>query len=151
MRFKKTRDVLDHVKRIHEQVSARCEEVCGKSGDERIRILFNYIAERERNLARAVSEFTGETADPVLDTWFQYTTDDATLDALLTSGFQPDMVPEDLMRTTMAISDRLLDMYRNMLEATDTDELREVFRNLLEHEHKEKEKLARNLQMFHDL
>ena len=151
MRFKKTREVLDHIRRLHQEVSARCEQVCGEADQERIHILLNYIAERERNQARAVSEFEQETADQVLDTWFQYTADDAALDALLSSSFEPGMAPDDIMNAMMAISDHLLDMYRGMLEAADTDELRRVFQNLLDHEQKEKEKLARNLQMFQDL
>lgn len=151
MRFKKTREVLDHIRRLHEEVSARCEQVCGEAEQERIRILLNYIAERERNQARAVSELEGATADQVLDTWFQYTTDDAALDALLTASFEPNMAPDDIMHATMSIADHLLDMYRGMLEAADTDELRQVFQDLLDHEQKEKEKLVRNLQMFQDL
>lgn len=151
MRFKKTREVLDHIRRLHEEVSAHCEQVCGEAEQERIRILLSYIAERERNQARAVSEFEEETADQVLDTWFQYTTDDAALDALLAARFEPDMAPDDIMHATMSIADHLLDMYRGMLEAADTDELRQMFQDLLDHEQKEKEKLARNLQMFQDL
>lgn len=151
MRFKKTRELLDHVRRFHEDVGAHCEEVCGGAEQERIRILLNYIAERERNQARAMSEFEKETADQVLDTWFQYTTDDDALPTLLTASFKPDMAPEDIMNAMMAIADHLLALYRDLLDAADTDELRQVFQNLLDHEQKEKEKLARNLQMFQDL
>jgi rubrerythrin len=151
MRFKKSREVLEHVKRFHEDISAYCERVCGASDEQRSRILLNYIADRERNLAHAVGAITEETSDQVLDTWFQYTTDDTALHALLTSSFRPTMSPEEVMSATLAIADHLLAMYRDMLAAADTDELRRVFQNLLDHEQKEKEKLARNLQMFQDL
>ena len=151
MRFKNTREVLDHVKRLHEEVSAACQKACCTSDQERIRILLDYVADREADLARAVSEFTEETADHILDTWFKYTTDDAVLHELLTGSFNPGMAPEDVTSATMSISDHLLDMYRDMLEKAETDELRQVFQNLLDHEQKEKEKLARNLQMFQDL
>ena len=151
MRFKNTRDVLDHVKRFHQAVSARSMEVCGKSDQERVRILLNYISDREQDLAQAVSTFTEETDDSILDTWFQYTTDDAALNSLLTDSIKPNMSPEDIMSTTMAISDHLLDMYRGMLDAAPTDALRQVFQNLLDHEQVEREHLARNLEMFQDL
>jgi len=151
MRFKKAREVLDHVRRFHEEISSRCEDASCSSDQERIRILLHYIAGREQNLAHSVGEFTEKTADQVLDTWFQYTTDDAKLHGLLTESFGPGMTPDDVMDATMRIADHLLDMYRGMLQAADTDELRQVFQNLLDHEQKEKEKLARNLQMFQDL
>ena len=151
MRFKKSREVLAHVERFHEEVSRHCEEASGASDQQRLRMLLDYIADREHNLAHAVGTFTEETSDQVLDTWFQYTIDDTELHALLTTGFSPTMTPEDVMSATMAIADHLLAMYRDMLAAADTEELQEVFQNLLDHEQKEKEKLARNLQMFQDL
>jgi len=61
------------------------------------------------------------------------------------------MTPEAVMRATMAIADHLLAMYRDMPAAADTDELQQVFQSLLDHEQKEKEQLARSLQMFQDL
>ena len=94
MRFKKTRELLDHVRKFHEAVGHCCLEAGRESEQERVRILLDYIADREQNLARAVTEFSEESNDQVLDTWFQYTTDDAELNALLTSGFKPDMQPE---------------------------------------------------------
>ncbi len=151
MRFKKTREVLERVRRFHEEVSAHCEQACGASDQQRIRILLNYIADRERNLAHALGAFTDKTADRVLDTWFQFTVDDAKLHELLTGSFKPTMAAEDVTNATMTIADHLLAMYRDMLAAADTEELQRVFQNLLDHEQKEKEKLARNLQMFQDL
>ena len=151
MRFKNTRGVLDHVKHFHQAVSARSMEICGKSDEERIRVLLNYIADREQDLAQAVSTLTEDTDDSILDTWFQYTTDDAALNSLLTDSIKPNMSPGDIMSATMAISDHLLDMFRGMLDAAPTDALRQVFQNLLDHEQVEREKLARNLEMFQDL
>lgn len=151
MRFKKARDVLNRVKSFHQDVSARCQKVCEGSDDERVRILLNYVSEREQNLARAAGEFTDKTEDLELDTWFQYATDDEALNSLLSNGFKAGMAPQDLANTTMTIADHLLDMYRDMLKAADTDELRRVFQDLIDHEQKDKEILARNLQMFEDL
>jgi len=51
----------------------------------------------------------------------------------------------------MQIADHFITLYREMIEAADTNELREVFQSLLDREQKEKEKVARNFQMFMDM
>ncbi len=151
MRFKKTRDVLDHVKSFHEAVSTRYENVASETDRKRLKLLLDYISGREKDLAHAISEFTDETSDQVLNTWFQYTTDDTPIQRLLDSELRPNMTTDDLMRTTMQIADHFITLYREMIDAADTNELREVFQNLLDREQKEKEKVARNFQMFMDI
>ncbi len=151
MRFKKTRDVLEHVKSYHEAVSARCENVAGETDRKRAKLLLDYIGKREKDLAQAISEFTDETSEQVLNTWFQYTTDATPIQQLLDSELRPDMTADDLMRTTMQIAEHFISLYREMIDAADTNELREVFQNLLDREQKEKEKVARNFQMFMDI
>ena len=63
----------------------------------------------------------------------------------------PDMTPDDLMRVTLQIADHFIALYGDIVAAADTDEIREVFQNLQNEEQKEKEKVARNFQMFMDL
>ncbi len=101
MRFKKTRDILDHVRQFHQAVSDHCERVSGDTNEKRLRLLLDYISEREQSLADALAVFTEQTPDAILDTWFQYTGDDTAIPNLLNSDLQPDMTPDDLMRLTL--------------------------------------------------
>ena len=151
MRFKKTRDVLAHVGSFHREISASCERVSSETDVKRLKLLLDYVSEREKQLADAISVFTDKTSDKVLDTWFQYTSDDTPIQRLLDSEMKPDMTPDDLIRVTMQIADHFSALYRDVAAAADTDEVRSVFQNMLEEEQKGKEKLARNFQMFMDL
>ncbi len=151
MRFKNTRDVLEHVRHFHQEVSNRYQRVSGETDKKRLKLLLDYISEREQKLADAVSVFTEGTSDRVLETWFQYTSDDTPIQRLLDSDISPDMTPDDLMRVTLQIADHFGALYRDIVAAADTDEVRTVFQNLLDEEQKEKEKVARNFQMFMDL
>ncbi len=151
MRFKSTRDVLDHVKHFHQEVSNVYQRVSAETDKNRLKLLLDYISEREQKLADAVSVFTERTSDHVLDTWFQYTSDDTPIQRLLDSDVGPDMTPDDLLRVTMQISDHFSALYKDIVATADTEEVRTVFQNLLDEDQKEKEKVARNFQMFMDL
>ena len=95
--------------------------------------------------------FTESTSDHVLDTWFQYTSDDTPIRRLLASDMSPDMSPDDLLRVTLQIADQFIALYADIVAAADTEEIRTVFQNLRDEEQTEKEKVARNFQMFMDL
>ena len=151
MRFKKTRDVLEHVKQFHQEIGNRYQRISGETDKKRLKMLLDYISEREQKLADAVSVFTERTSDKVLDTWFQYTSDDTPIQRLLDTDISADMSPDDLMRVTMQISEHFNALYRDIVAAADTDEVRTVFQNLLDEAQKQKEKVARDFQMFMDL
>jgi rubrerythrin len=150
MRFEQTREVLRHAKKFHEQVAGLCNRLSGKCDQERIRMLLDYMGERERQLAKAIDQFADETSNNVLDTWFQYSHDPSSLqcpDFNITSETSSD----DVMRLGMDLAQCLIDMYKEIADNADSEEIRAVFRNLLEREQKEKLKLARNAQLLDDL
>ena len=151
MRFKNTRDVLNHVKHFHQEIGARYQRISGETDKKRLKMLLDYISEREQKLADAISVFSEGTSDKVLDTWFQYTSDDTPIQRLLDSDVSADMSPDDLMRVTMQISDHFNALYRDIVAAADSNEVRTVFQNLLDEAQKHKEKVARDFQMFMDL
>ncbi len=151
MRFKKTRDILELVRQFHQAVSDHCEQISGATDAKRLKLLLDYISEREQSLADALTVFTEQTPGPVLDTWFQYADDDAAIHRLLDTDLNPDMTVDDLMRLIMRITDHFIDLYRSMVTASPTDEVHAVFQNLLDEELKGKEQLARNFQMMADL
>jgi hypothetical protein len=151
MRFKKTRDILELVRQFHQAVSDHCEQVSGDTDEKRLKLLLDYISEREQSLADALTVFTEQTPDAVLDTWFQYTGDDTGIHRLLDSDLNPDMTVDDLMRLILRITDHFSDLYSGMVTTSPTDEVLAVFQNLLDEERKGKEQLARNFQMMADL
>ncbi len=151
MRFKKTRDILEHIRQFHQSVSDHCERVSGDTNEKRLKLLLDYISEREQSLADALAVFTEQTPEPILDTWFQYTGDDATIQGLLDSDLKPDMTPDDVMRLILQITDHFIALYSDMVAASETDEVRAVFQNLLDEDRKGKEQLARNFQMMADM
>jgi hypothetical protein len=150
MRFEQTRDVLEHVRHFHLEISDLYDRLSAQSDKERLKLLLDYMSQREKKLARALSEFTDETSQNILDTWFQYTHDNDRLrcpDLHLTA----DTTVDDIMRFGLALADCFIDLYREIAATADSEEIAAVFRNLLDSEEGEKLKLARNAQLLNDL
>jgi rubrerythrin len=150
MRFEQTRDVLEHVRKFHLEISDLYHRLSEQSEKQRLRMLLEYMSEREKQLARALSQFEEESSRNVLDTWFQYTHDEERLqcpDFKLT----PETSVDDVMRLGMKLAECFIELYREIAGTADSNEVRDVFRNLLERENREKLKLARNAQLLDDL
>lgn len=150
MRFEQTRDVLEHVRQFHLEISALYHRLSTQSDKERLKLLLDYMSQRENKLAQALSEFTDETSHNILDTWFQYTHDK---DRLRCPDFHlsADTTVDDIMRFGLALADCFIDLYREIAATADSEEIAAVFRNLLASEEREKLKLARNAQLLNDL
>ena len=129
MRFKNTRDVLEHIRQFHQEVSDRYRRVSDETDKKRLKLLLDYISEREQKLADAISVFTEGTSDKVLDTWFQYTSDDTPIRRLLDSDMSPDMTPDDLMRVTLQVADHFIALHGDIVTAADTDEIRVILQD----------------------
>ena len=57
MRFQRTRDILEHVRQYHQTVSKHCERVSGETNKKRLKLLVDYVSEREQSLADALQHF----------------------------------------------------------------------------------------------
>ena len=144
MRFEQTRDVLEHVEAFHHEAGALYRDLHEKAASTRVRMLLDYLARHEENLARSVADFRKESAKMVLDSWFKYTHDQDIFKPLravdMTRG--PDF--DEALELAMMLDEKLLELYREMAERARAPEVKDVFNNLLLREMQEKQKLMRS-------
>ena len=150
MRFEQTRDILNHARDFHRQVSEFYKRLSDKAEKQRVKMLLDYMSRHESNLERSMAKYQEATSKEVLDTWFQYTHDEDTLALCRDTEFKPDMTVEEVVRVALRLDDCLIKLYREMAARTDCNEAREIFKNLLALEESEKSKLARNAQLLMD-
>jgi len=151
MRFKQTKDVLERARNFHEKISNAYKQRRDRTEQERLKLLLDYMSHREQELANALEEFTEGSSKEVLDTWFQFTCDDETLQMRLNALLHDDMTMDDVTRAGVALSQCFIDLFREIATTADSDQVRAVFQNLLESEQREQKKLVRNVEMFMDV
>jgi len=152
MRFEKVRDVLEHAREFHHQVSACYQRLAQQAANKRVKLMLEYMSQHEKGLADGLAKFTADSTASLLDTWFQFTHDESTLNALQHQAeVSPDMTLDDAVNLAMQFDNCLMNLYLEMARATDSTEINELFVSLLELEKAEKLKVARNALMAGDI
>ena len=151
MRFEQTKDVLDHARNFHKQISEFYRQRRDSTEQQRLKLLLDYMSQREQALASALEQFTEGSSREVLDTWFQFTVDEEKLKLCPDDLLHDDMTVDDVIRAGVAMCQCCIDLFREIATTADSDQVRAVFQNLLESEQREQKKLVRNVEMFMDL
>lgn len=143
MRFQTVADVLSVVKQFHTALAAQFAELEQLTTSERAQLMLDYLNRHEKNLTRATEQFASDADPGLLHTWLQ---------------FAPETHPEDLLEkvrnvdlndvdsivlVALEVDDHLCNLYSDVVELTDSDEVREVFKSLVRLEDNERHTLAR--------
>ena len=144
MRFEQTRDVLEHARAFHAHIGELYHRLANEAERGAVKMLLEYMGRHERNLEEALARYQREASEQILDTWFQYTHDDEILRLCEDSDFRPDMTVTEIVAAGLKLDDCLIQLYREMAECADSEQVREVFTNLLEMEEHEKHTLSKN-------
>lgn len=151
MRFQTLADVLEVVKTFHKALAAQLAELEQLTTSERAQLMLDYLNRHEQHLSEATAQYRDDADDGLLNTWLQ---------------FAPESHPEDLVAkvrgvdlndvdaivaVALEVDDYLIQLYRDLLADSETDELREVFESLIQLEDNERHKLARAAFRLSDL
>lgn len=151
MTYKTVEDVLDFARQLHETLSRQYSHMERRGTSERARLILDYLARHERDLAEALHAYEQDAANRLLCTWLQYA---PRLDSgpLLEKVRGVDLNDvEAVVAAALAIDDHLLAVYREIEDQADIEPLREIARNLQQMERSEQQLLARDAQQLRDV
>ncbi len=152
MRFEQTREILRHIRDFHQSLSHCYQGLEDKAGRERVKLLLDYMGERESDLAEAVEAFMEEAEPEVLDTWFQFA-DESVYLKLACPVIDPseDTAVEDVLALAQEAHECLMKAYQEIIANCDMQRVCDVFQNLLDEGQREWKALMRNTQLMSDL
>ena len=144
MTFEKTRDVLDKVREFHRGLSefyARMSEIAQK---EKVKMLLDYMSRHEEHLEQCLSRYQTDGAKRLLDTWFKNTPPILKHEFFRKAKLTPDMSVKDVVKAAIQFDNCIAEFYMQMAELSHTDEIRHLFRCLLEMEKEEERQAIRS-------
>ncbi|MCK5188869.1 MAG: hypothetical protein KAR12_02310, partial [Methylococcales bacterium] len=97
MRFEQVRDILDHAREFHKCLGEFYQNLVEYEEETRIKMLLEYLGRHEKFLEQGIANFEESASEQVLDTWFQFTQDKATLKLPNSKNIKPDMSVEDVI------------------------------------------------------
>lgn len=153
MAFETTKDVLDHVREFHQQLSAFYRNLIDKTNKERVRMLLDYLSRHEKHLEESMARYEAEVSERILKTWFQYPPPKEILGICKTLAVDEveDLSVDGVIKLALELDDCLIDLYKEMIRGSGSEEVREVFQSLLDMEKQEELELVRDSLELKDL
>ncbi|MFP5415093.1 MAG: hypothetical protein ACLGG1_08800 [Gammaproteobacteria bacterium] len=151
MRFKTIKDIIDFSRHLHTELARQYAELEQLATSERAQLMLDYLNRHEQHLAEALKDYEAGAARGIMDAWLQYTPE---LDAHQVLERIRDMDinnVEEVVATALATDEYLREIYEEVAQRADLDEIREVARSLRQIESNEQYRLARDALRFSDL
>lgn len=150
MSFETMKDVLDHARKFHREVSEFYGRLTQKKQKERVKILLDYMSRHEKHLEESLAQYEEGVSEKILNTWLQYPPPKETLDLCkkLSIEDNENLTVEQVIELALKLDDCLVNLYRMMIESAETEEIKEVFANLLAMEKQEEINLVRDTLRF---
>lgn len=143
MPSKQIRDVLATVRQFHHQLREYYENLTEDAHDERGKFLLDYLGRREKRMDRTLASYRNDIDRGTLDTWVQFASVEVFRSALLENPITPDMPVDEVVQRALQFDQMLIDLFRDMAEATSAAHVRELFTDLLQMEEESEHQLAK--------
>jgi rubrerythrin len=143
-RYVQVRDLLEQAARFHGDLAGFYHRLAGEAGQERVKLLLDYMSTHETNLKDSLDVFDEEASEGVLNTWIDRDYCDRIVHACENMPQPPALDVENVIHLAMTVDDSLIRFYEELERKTDVESVREVFRNLVSMEQTELRRLALN-------
>ena len=136
MNFETTKDVLDHAREFHGQVSEYYRQLSEKVQKERVKMLLEYMSRHEKHLEENLSNYEEDVSGRILNAWFQYPPPKDILKTVvsLTLEGKENLTVDEVIELALRIDGCVIQLYQKMAADSKFVEVKEVFTNLLEME-----------------
>jgi hypothetical protein len=143
-RYIQVRDLLEQVRVFHGQLAHYYKGLADHAAQTRVRLLLDYMSSHENNLQASLAAFEQDAARGVLDTWVDCRHCEEIIATCQRTPIEPDLSVDGVTKVAMDVDACLMNFYEEVANKSDSESVREVFRNLLSMEQAELRKLARN-------
>ena len=149
--FEQVRDVLAYGIDLHTRLRDTYDQLGLQSEQTRVKMVLDYLSRHEQNRQQAMQRFEEGTRRKILDQWLQYAPSSNIEGLLSASTGRSNLTVDDVITMAMRFDDALIAIYRETANEIDDTQAREVFQNLAEMEHREKQRFVRDAEWVQDI
>lgn len=150
MPAKRVREILDEIRGIHGRLADGYESMSQHTGDERLKLLLEYMTRKERDIDESLAAYEEDAAPSVLDTWFQFTNEKELEELVEKASLNDETAPAEVVFESLHIDKALTDFYRQLAEETESVDVKELFASLVALEEGHERQYAKALAEFRD-
>lgn len=152
MSNEQTRDILEHARQFHRQVSEFYDQLRSQAEKERLKMLLDYMIRHENNMVKALEDFERSAPKHLLGACFKVGLKfRPCCDVVRELNISSDMSVDEVIEMGLEFNDCLIEVYADRAENAPDERVRGVFQNLIGLAQKEKRLLSRDAQRLLDL
>ena len=126
-------EVLEWTRQLHTDLAEALGRCARKNADERARMLLNYLAEHEVEMATSVAAFASRADAQALETHVSHYISHKVIKSEHICALPYDTMGfDDISQAVFGLHDDVLDLYRTLLEKADIPELSTLLEGLVQ-------------------
>lgn len=140
--FETVKDIFENTQNFYHYAAEFYQQLGEQASNERTKMLLSYMYKHEQDAARGLKQFTQHTDKSVLNTWVQITLENSPKDFFKGLSFNDNMSLEEVGMLGQKVDTYLVDVFKDLEDIAATEDLREIFQNLMEMEKTKKRRLS---------
>jgi len=144
MRFETTRDMLHHARDVHALIAKHFHELADKTDNPRVKMLLDYVEEHEKHLENTLNRYEADAPTNILNAWFQFSPCERKMDQLKSLFTDKNVSTDEVIDQVLTLDECIMDMYRKIATEAEAEDVRDMFKNILQMEENEQRKVVKN-------
>jgi rubrerythrin len=153
MAFETTEDILEQARGFLCQLSEGFNSLSNRTQQQRVKMLLDYVSQKKSHMEETLSRYKEQLPKKLLNARFQVLPRQEILNLCdeVTSVNQGDLTVDDVIAMVVKLDQCLIDLYTEAMEKTESKDVREIFKHLLEMGQRYQREWVRDAQEWKDL
>lgn len=149
--FKKTSEIIDYARSFHIKMKEFYEQLNEHTDNQKVKLFLDYLISHEKLREKTLEEYIAEAPSYILNSWYKYVPENMPDNCLKNFVFDPDMNVDDVIVHALRLNNCLTEMYKGLAEEAASEEIKELFQDLMNNITKEEKNLVRNGAMWNEM
>lgn len=150
MRIETTKDIIKHFRKFHRIIAAYWHNLSVKSEKERVKLLLNYLKEREDQIEKTLSEIENSSSNHILNSWFSHSHCEAKLEELSQIVNNESPTVDEVIERFLQMDNCLIELYSELVESAENIDVQDFLENLSTLEKNHRDKVIKNASQYED-
>ncbi len=148
---KQVREFVDFGKHLHGKLKALFDELNEHAQLERVKMLLDFLSRHEEHMEESLARFEKESRHGILEAWLEYSPGLDVNKVMCKLHLSENPSSDEIIQLALDFDDTLVNLYKEVVENANDSKVKEVFKNLLQLEEKEKIQVARAAMMLWEM
>jgi len=152
--FKKVSEIIELIEDYHEGLSDYFLSLKSETGDERVKMLLEFLSKSEGFLAEYLEKYRKSSPNRIMNVWVKYVPwlpTDIYCECRKNVNLRPPLNIHDVLNGAIHFDDCLISFYTTLVQEIQNEKVAEIFSNLLRVTKKHEMNLARDVSWLNDL